>query len=141
MADTGSDSIDIDAPQERVLEVVLDVEAYPDWMPAFKKAKVTQRDSEGRPAKAEFEVDAMIRKLAYVLEYSYPPDGVAWKMVKGDPKKIDGSYVLEDRSGATKVTYNYEIDAGFPVPGFLRKQGVRMMVTSALHDLKKRAES
>lgn len=140
MADKGSASIEIDAPADRILEVVTDIEAYPGWQPAFKLAKVLERDPEGRPAKAEFEVDAMIRKIHYTLEYSYSPNGVSWDMVEGDAKQIKGAYSLEPDGESTKVTYTYEIDPGFPIPGFLRKQGVKMMVSGALNDLKKRAE-
>lgn len=140
MADTGSASIEINADVDRILGVVTDVEAYPDWQPAFKTAKVLERDSEGRPAKAEFEVDAMIKTIHYTLEYSYPPNGISWSMVDGDVKQIKGSYELEPQGESTSVTYTYEIDAGFPIPGFLRKQGVKMMVSGALNDLRKRAE-
>jgi hypothetical protein len=61
-------------------------------------------------------------------------------LVDGDVKQIKGSYELEPQGESTKVTYTYEIDAGFPIPGFLRKQGVKMMVSGALNDLRKRAE-
>lgn len=140
MADTGSAAIEINAEADRILDVVTDIEAYPQWQGAFKKALVLERDSEGRPAKAEFEVDAMIKTIHYVLEYSYSPGGISWSMVEGDVKEIKGSYRLEPKDGSTEVTYAYEIDAGFPMPGFLRKQGVKMMVSGALNDLKKRAE-
>lgn len=141
MADTGSASIDIEADVNRIVEVVTDIEAYPDWQSAFRKAVVLERDSSGRPAKAEFEVDAMIKTIHYTLEYSYPPNAIAWSLLEGDVKQIKGSYGFEPEGDSTKVTYTYEIDAGFPIPGFLRKQGVKMMVSGALNDLRKRAES
>lgn len=141
MADSGRESIVINRDAERILQVVADIESYPDWMPAFKTAEVLERDDQGRPKRAEFEVDARIKVVNYVLEYEYPDKGVSWRKVDGNVKEIKGSYTLDEREGKTTVTYEYEIDAGFPVPGFLRKQGVKMMVSSALNDLKKRAES
>lgn len=140
MTDTGSASIDIRADRERIFGVVIDIEAYPEWQPAFRKAVVLERDERGRPARAEFEVDAMIKTVHYILEYSYPPGGISWSMVEGDVKEIKGTYSFEPHEGVTKVTYSYEIDPGFPVPGFIRRQGVKVMVSSALNDLKKRAE-
>lgn len=141
MADTGTASIEINANKDRIVDVVTDIDAYPEWMSAFKKAVILERDSENRPAKAEFEVDAMIKTIHYVLAYTYSADRISWSMVEGDVKEIKGSYTLDPQEGTTEVTYAYEIDAGFPVPGFLRKQGVKMMVSGALNDLKKRAES
>lgn len=141
MSDKGSESILIKAPPEKILEVVAAIESYPEWMPAFKLAEVRERDSEGRPSKAEFEVDARIKQLQYVLEYTYTDAGLSWRSISGDVKEIVGSYSLEPSGDATKVTYEYSIDPGFPIPGFLRRQGVKMMVDSALKDLKSRAES
>jgi ribosome-associated toxin RatA of RatAB toxin-antitoxin module len=141
MADSGSKSIEIFATPERILEVVADVDAYPDWMDAFKKAAVLEKDGEGRPAKAEFTVDARIKVINYTLEYSYAANAVSWKKVDGDVKEIIGSYELDPKDDGTLVTYTYTIDPGFPVPGFLRKQGVNMMVNTALNSLKARAES
>lgn len=141
MSDKGSESIVIEATPEKILEVVMGIETYPDWMPAFKLAEVQERDSEGRPSKAEFEVDARIKQIHYVLEYSYTTNGVSWRNVSGDVKEIVGSYTLDAAGDSTTVTYEYSIDPGFPIPGFLRRQGVRMMVDSALKDLKRRAES
>ena len=141
MSDKGKESIDISAPPEKILEVVTNIDSYPDWMSAFKLAKVLERDPEGRPTRAEFEVDARIKQIHYVLEYTYSSNGISWNSVDGDVKEIAGSYTLEPSGDTTLVTYEYSIDPGFPIPGFLRKQGVRMMVDSALKDLKRRAES
>lgn len=141
MSDKGKESIDISAPPEKILEVVTDIDSYPEWMSAFKLAQVLERDAEGRPTRAEFEVDARIKQIHYVLEYSYPSNGISWNSVDGDVKEIAGSYTLEPSGDTTHVTYEYSIDPGFPIPGFLRKQGVKMMVDSALKDLKRRAES
>jgi ribosome-associated toxin RatA of RatAB toxin-antitoxin module len=141
MADTGTESIEIKASPERILDVVTDIEAYPDWMGAFESAEVLEYDGDGRPHQATFEVDARIKRVTYVLQYSYPKNGIAWENISGDVKEIKGSYILEPAGDSTKVTYSYSIDPGFPVPGFLRRQAVKMMVNSALHDLRKRAES
>lgn len=141
MADSGSASITIDASEEKVLDVINDVESLTDRLDAFKQADVLERDDQGRPKRAQFEVDARIKVIHYVLEYSYSPNSVSWKMIDGDVNEITGSYVLEAAGEATKVTYSYSIDAGFPVPGFLRKQGIKTMVDGALKDLKKTTES
>lgn len=141
MAESGTASIEINAEPDEILAVVTDIEAYPDWMPAFKEARILETDDEGRPASAEFVVDARIRTLHYTLKYEYADNRVSWKKTDGDVKEIKGSYALEPNDSATTVTYEYEIDPGFPVPGFLVKQGVKMMVSSALNDLKKQAES
>jgi ribosome-associated toxin RatA of RatAB toxin-antitoxin module len=141
MAHEGKRSIDINATPERILEVITEIEDYPTWMDAFHKAEVVERDDQGRPSRASFEVDARIKVLKYALEYGYPENGISWKTVGGDVEQLDGSYIMESKGDSTTVTYTYAIEPGFPVPGFMVKQGVKMMVTSALEDLKKQAEA
>lgn len=141
MGESGSASIEVKAPPEKVLRVVTEIEAYPQWMDPFKKVEVLERDGAGRPRRAAFEMDAVLKVVNYVLEYSYADDTVAWTRVEGDMKEIAGSYTLEGEGERTKVTYAYSIDPGIPVPAFLMRQGVRMMVNTALGDLKRRVES
>lgn len=141
MAHEGTKSIDIKATPDKILDVICDIETYPEWMEAFHVAEVTERDDQGRPTKATFEVDARIKVLNYDLEYTYSPDGISWKTAGGDVEQIDGAYAMEQNGDTTTVTYTYAIEPGFSVPGFMVKQGVKMMVTSALEDLKDRAES
>jgi ribosome-associated toxin RatA of RatAB toxin-antitoxin module len=140
--EAGSETIDIKATPERILSVVSDIEAYPKWNDEFKEAKTLDRDGQGRPARASFELDAKIKTVRYILAYSYPDGGIAWENEEGgDVKLIKGSYQFAQAADTTTVTYNFEIDPGFPVPSFIRRQAVKMIVSRALGGLKKRAES
>ncbi len=141
MAEKGKATTQIDAPPSKILAVVADVEDMPRRLSAFHRAQVLERDSEGRPLKAEFELDARLKVLEYTLAYTWSDSKVEWKSVAGDVKDISGSYTLEESGGSTKVTYEYSIDPGFAVPGFMMRQGVKVMVSTALNDLKKTAEA
>lgn len=140
MAEKGMSSIHIEATPNRVFEVIQDIESYPDRIDAFRKAEVLDRDGDGRPLRAAFELDARIKHVEYELEYSYDDDSIAWRSVGGNVKEINGKYTVTPSGGGSEVIYDYSIDPGFPVPGFLVRQGVKMMVSGALDDLKKTAE-
>lgn len=140
MAEKGMASIHIEATPDRVFEVIQDIESYPDRIDAFRKAEVLDRDGDGRPLRAAFELDARIKQVEYELEYSYDDDSIAWRSVGGNVKEINGKYTVTPSGGGSEVIYDYSIDPGFPVPGFLVRQGVKMMVSGALDDLKKTAE-
>lgn len=140
MAEKGMASIHIKATPNRVFEVIQDIESYPDRIDAFRKAEVLDRDGDGRPLRAAFELDARIKQVEYELEYSYDDDSIAWRSVGGNVKEINGKYTVTPSGGGSEVIYDYSIDPGFPVPGFLVRQGVKMMVSGALDDLKKTAE-
>lgn len=140
--EAGSETIEIKATPERILEVVTDIDAYPKWNDEFKETKVDERDASGRPSRASFVLDAKIKTVRYTLAYSYPGNGVAWQSEEGgDVKLIKGSYEFAADGEMTTVTYNFEIDPGFPVPAFIRKQAVKVIVSRALNGLKDRAES
>ncbi len=141
MAEEGSALIEIDARPEDILAVITDVEAYPEWMSPFRKAVVLERDEAGRPKRAEFAVDAKLQVIDYTLEYEYSPAGVAWDSVAGDMKQIKGGYDLAGHDAGTTVTYHYTIDPGFPIPGFIMKKAVKLLVSTALEDLKTRVET
>jgi uncharacterized membrane protein len=147
-AESGSESIDIQATPDAIFQVMTDIDSFPKWMDEFKEATVLDRDDQGRPSRASFELDAKIKTVRYVLAYSYPEGGLAWESEPGgDVKLIKGSYLMSpapagsSAGDATTVTYNFEIDPGFPVPSFIRRQAVKMIVARALGGLKKRVES
>jgi ribosome-associated toxin RatA of RatAB toxin-antitoxin module len=140
--ETGSETIEIKATPERIMQVVTDIAAYPKWNDEFKEATVLSTDEGGRPSQAAFVLDAKIKTVRYTLNYTYPTGGVAWENEPGgDVKLIKGSYNFSPSGDSTVVTYNFEIDPGFPVPAFIRKQAVKVIVSRALNGLKARSES
>lgn len=143
MADTVKDTIDVEATAEQIFEVATDFAAYPEWSGNIKETRVEETDDEGRASKVWFKVDAKIKVVAYTLEYDYgnAPNSFSWTLVDGDVKKLDGSYSFDEFDDVTEVTYEMQIDPGFPVPGFLKKQAEKQIARTALEDLKKRVES
>jgi uncharacterized membrane protein len=143
MADSVSDTIDVQAKTERIFEVATDFEAYPEWNANIKKVEIRERDDEGRAKQVWYEVDAKIKKLKYVLEYDYSeaPEAFSWQLVEGDVKELRGCYRFDEFDDVTEVQYETAIDPGFKVPGMLKRQAEKQIVKGALEDLKKRVES
>lgn len=133
----------VEAPRQRVLDVLCDFESYPDWARSMSHAKVLERDEEGRASTVEFRVaPVLLPQMRYVLSYSYTDGGLAWSYVEGDLKDIHGSYVLEEVGGRTKVTYNLGIDPGkLRLPGFVKARAAREITRVALKELKRRIEN
>ena len=136
-------SIEVSAPAQRVLEVALDLEAYPEWITACKSAEVLEEDADGRPHLAAFVFQALIREIAVTLRYSYELEsGFSWTAEPGpDLDTLAGSYeftAIDDAN--TDVLYALRVEPSFTIPGFLRRQAEKELVQSALRGLKKRAE-
>jgi hypothetical protein len=125
-----------------VYEVALDLEAYPEWADGVKSVVVTSEDEFGRPATADFVVEAMVKEISYTLEYDYGYDnGFAWSAIPNqDLKSLEGRYEFNEIESGCEVVYALKVDPAFIVPGFLRRQAEKQIVGTALRGLKKRAE-
>jgi ribosome-associated toxin RatA of RatAB toxin-antitoxin module len=143
LADKVSDNIDVSATAEEIFRVATDFEAYPEWNPNIKKVEVRETDPEGRATKVWMQVDAKVKTVSYTLAYDYSeaPEAFSWDLVDGDVKALSGSYRFDEFDDVTEVQYETSLDPGFPIPGFLKRQGEKQIAKGALQDLKKRVES
>ena len=143
MADVASSTITIDAVPEQVLAVIADIDSYPEWTGQIKSAQVVETAADGRPRQARFVMDAGVLKDEYVLQYDWNPAGVAWQLVGSSTvqKSQVGSYVLAQQGSGTKVTYALAVDIAMPMLGMFKRKAEKMIMDSALKELKKRVES
>ncbi|MCU1615589.1 MAG: Polyketide cyclase / dehydrase family protein [Frankiales bacterium] len=142
MADQSTQSIIIDAPAAEVMAVIADFEAYPQWVSAAKQVDVLESGDDGRARQVHFVIDAGVIKDDYVLDYAWDGDRkVSWTLVKGQMmKRQEGSYVLQESDGSTEVTYSITIDVNVPIIGMLKRKAEKVILDTALKELKKRVE-
>jgi len=136
--------IEVSAEPQHVYEVALDLEAYPDWAGGVKSVSIAEEDEYGRPARADFVIDGMVKELSYTLVYDYDYDnGFAWKAIPNDDiRSLEGRYEFNSLDeGGCEVVYALKVDPAFTVPGFLRRQAEKQIVGTALRGLKKRSEA
>jgi carbon monoxide dehydrogenase subunit G len=143
MADVASSTITIDAAPEQVLAVIADIDRYPEWTGQIKSAQVVETAADGRPRQARFVMDAGVLKDEYVLQYDWNPAGVNWQLVGSSTvqKSQVGSYALASTGGGTRVTYSLAVDIAMPMLGMFKRKAEKMIMDSALKELKKRVES
>ena len=144
MADATSSSITIAAPPERVMAVIADFAAYPEWADQINTVEVLAPGADGRAERVRFTMDAGAIKDSYTLDYTWAPDGrsVSWTLVKGQIQKAqDGSYRLAGRADSTTVTYSLAVDLNIPMIGMLRRKAEKVIIDTALKGLRRRVES
>ena len=143
MADQSTQSIVIDAPPADVMAVIADFPAYPEWVAAAKKVEVLEEGEDDRARQVHFVLDAGAVKDDYVLEYTWSGDSeVTWSLVKGQmQKRNDGSYSLTATDGGTEVTYSITIDLSIPMLGMIKRKAEKVILDTALKELKKRVEA
>ncbi len=143
MADQSTQSIVVDAPAAEVMAVIADFPAYPEWVAAAKKVEVLETGDDGRARRVHFVLDAGAVKDDYVLDYTWDGDRrVTWTLVTGQmQKRQDGSYTLVETDGRTEVTYSITIDLSIPMLGMIKRKAEKVILDTALKELKKRVET
>ena len=146
MADTSTQSIQVHAPVDRVAAVICDFPRYPEWVDALKQIEVLEEYEDGYAARVRFLIDAAVMADDYTLEYAYADDltRIEWHLV--EPSKIqkrqDGSYdITPAGDGTCTVTYSLSVDLSMGMFGMFRSKAEKMIMDSALRDLKRRVES
>jgi hypothetical protein len=151
MADRTESSIVIAAAPGAILDVIADFDRYPDWAGEVKKVLMLSEDGDGWADQVEFTLSAGAIKDTYVLEYDWDVvEGgtgvVSWHLVSGVVlKAMNGSYTLEDTtledgSSGTAVTYRLSVDVKIPMLGILKRKAEKVIIETALTELKKRVE-
>ncbi|MGW4350849.1 SRPBCC family protein [Nocardia sp. NPDC004582] len=144
MADRTQRSIVIDAPSDRVMAVIADLESYPEWVAAARSVEVLDKQPDGRARTARFVLDAGVVKDTYTLAYTWRPDGraVSWSLVAGELQKAqDGTYeLIALPDGTTQVVYELTVDLNIPMIGMFKRKAEKVITDTALKELKKRVE-
>lgn len=134
-------TLEIDASPETLYDVAADVAAYPDWASGVKQVEVLDVDAEGRVDRARFVLEGFVKEITYVLKYTHDrPNTLSWVAEESDDlKMLEGSYQFDEtETGATEVVYSLTVDPKFMMPGFVRRQAEKQIVTTALRGLRKR---
>jgi ribosome-associated toxin RatA of RatAB toxin-antitoxin module len=146
MADTSTQSIQVQAPTDRVAAVICDFARYPEWADATKQVEVVEEYEDGYASQVRFVIDAGVLADDYVLSYEYAEDlsRIEWRLVA--PSKMQkvqvGSYDLTDNGDDTcTVTYTLEVELSIGMLGMFRRKAEKMIMDTALKQLKRRVES
>lgn len=146
MADTSTQSIQVHAPLDRVAAVISDFPRYPEWVEAAKQVEVVEEYEDGYAAQVRFVIDAGVMADEYTLEYAYSDDlsRIEWHLVAPSKtqKSQRGSYdLVDDGTGTTTVTYTLEVELSIGMLGMFRRKAEKMIMDTALKQLKRRVES
>jgi len=125
------------------MAVIADFDSYPQWAASVKSAVVTSDCADGRAERVAFKIDAGAIRDEYELAYVWNGDQkVSWTLVKGQMQKAQrGSYSLRPAGDGTEVTYNLTVDLTIPMLGMLKRKAEKVIMDTALKELKKRVES
>ena len=143
MAEKTTQTIHIDTDPATVLQVIADIDAYPEWISEYKEAEVQETGADGYPKVVRFVMDAGVVKDTLVMSYTWFPErhSVSWTLVSSSLlRALEGSYRLAPKDSGTDVSYELSVDLAIPMIGLLKRKAERRLTDTALKDLKKRVE-
>ena len=139
-----SHSVSIAASARDCYQCLCDFERYPEWAKILEQARVQDRYPEGRPRRVEFVANAYLRKVRYVLDYTYddPNHCLSWVNAGGDFLNITGRYFFSpQKSGGTASTYELSLAANFPLPKRILRYFSSIAMRKTMKDFKHYLES
>jgi coenzyme Q-binding protein COQ10 len=113
MTELVSQEVIVDAPIERLYDVIVDYARYPEFVPGIRGCKVVSTDPEKR---VEYELDLGVKRLRYTLRHvEERPRKVTWSLVSGEMMKVsNGSWELTSEGEKTRARYSVEVRIAKP---------------------------
>lgn len=141
MPDGTFSALEIDASPEVLYDTAADVASYPEWASGVKEVTILDTDAEGRVERARILLEGFVKEIEYVLRYTHDrPQLLSWVAEESDDlRMLEGSYQFTPQDdGSTEVVYSLRVELNFNLPGFVRRQAEKQIVTTALRGLRKR---
>jgi coenzyme Q-binding protein COQ10 len=135
-------SIVINAPVEKVFDIIVQYDKYPEFLSEVKAIRTAGR--QGNEVQVHYTVELPIKTIKYTIRAKEErPTKMSWSFVDGEFMKDNkGSWVLEPAGeGKTKATYTVEIALGALVPKSIVNVLVDTSLPKMLESFKRRAES
>ena len=136
-----SRTIVINAPIEKVFDVITQYEKYAQFLSEVKEVRTSNR--QGNQVDVHYKVD-VVKTIKYTIRAKEErPTRMSWTFVEGEFMKDNkGSWVLEkDGETKTKATYTVEMALGALVPKSIVTALVETSLPKMLESFKRRAES
>jgi hypothetical protein len=126
----------IEASSDEVLDVMLDLEALPEWSPAHLASTVLERDESGRPLRSRSRIQVAGFTDDVVIALRYHPDGYSSRLEAATHlRRQDVRYTLTPDIDGTRVRFEITVEPTLPVPGFVLRrvtEGLRRTATEGL---------
>ncbi|AFE05155.1 hypothetical protein KH5H1_55280 [Corallococcus caeni] len=134
-------TITINAPVEKVFDIITNYDRYAEFLPEVKKVSTSQR--QGNTVQVHYEVD-VVKRIRYTIRVTEErPKRMSWTFVEGEVMKDNkGSWTLEpEGEGKTRATYNVEMALGALIPKAIINTLTETQLPKMLEAFKRRAEA
>lgn len=136
-----TESIVINASQEKVFKVISDFESYPEFLPEIEEVQIEKKTA--KQVIAKFTLNLM-KRISYRMKMKInKPDGISWELIDGDIlTQNNGSWKLKKISTRkTEAIYSIDVKFGSFVPSFISNMLINNTLPQMLENFKDRIEN
>ena len=122
----------MNAPIDKVFQVLSDYEKYPEFMDGVSSVEVLDQNETSARVKYNLNI---IKKFTYTINLTITaPTEISWTFDSGDLFKANtGKWKLTDKGdGTTHVDYSLGVDFKVMVPGMVSKKLVKSNLPSLM---------
>jgi hypothetical protein len=131
-----------DASPEAILDVLADMDALPSWSKLHRDVTVVDRHPDGRPHHVRATMRLMGITDREVLEYHWGDRWVVWDAKETFQQRGQhAEYNLIPEGDMTRVRFDITVDPFAPVPRFLLKRAKKIVLDTAIDQLRRRVAS
>ncbi|RZQ61020.1 SRPBCC family protein [Amycolatopsis suaedae] len=136
-------SIVVNARAATVLDILLNLEAYPTWQGGIDRIDVKEVDDQGRPTLTQWHVRAMGHRATHAVRYEYPErEAFEYHLVESEVlTKYDFSCaVTTNDDGTSEVTLSQELGIKWKMPERILDKHAKKGINSMLTALKEKVD-
>lgn len=133
----------LEAPAERIWEVMVDCDGAPEFVPGLRECRVVERGDGWEVLQHRVRISSLLPQVTYRFRATYRrPERIDFVRVSGDLDAMEGSWTLLPLDeGRTVVRYSVYLDPGFLAPQWLVRQALRHDLPELLRALRRRVAS
>lgn len=133
----------LDAPAERIWEVMVDCGGAPEFVPGLRECRVMEQGDGWEVLQHRVRISSLLPQVTYRFRATYRrPERIDFVRISGDLDAMEGSWTLLPVDEArTVVRYSVYLDPGFLAPQWLVRQALRRDLPELLRALRRRVAS
>ncbi|MGV0643884.1 SRPBCC family protein [Mycolicibacterium sp. XJ879] len=137
-----SKTVEVSAPAEAIMGIVVDFESYPEWNPEIKGCWVLARYDDGRPSQLRLDVVVQGQSGTFITAVYYPGDNQIYTVLQqGDHfEKQEQKFSVVPIGSTALLTVDLDVETKLAIPKTMVKKAIADTLDYLADNLKARAE-
>ncbi|MBP2455035.1 SRPBCC family protein [Mycolicibacterium lutetiense] len=120
-----SKTVEVEAPAEKIMAIVADFEAYPQWNPEIKGCWILARYDDGRPSQLRMDVEIQGQSGVFINAVYYPAEHQIYTVLQQGEhftKQEQRFSVVPLGPDNTLLQVDLEVEVKLPIPAVMVKK-------------------